>query len=153
MKRRHFVTSMGAVAGGLVVAGCTEQLGSDPAEDEEFFDLEGGVGEKAGEGGLKITEQRLFRTEAGFGVMGVVKNTSQDTYTFVQVRATLADENDDPITTFNESIGRNLGLKSVDTEAISELGPGEIWKFTVFFEDVKVENVASYRLIVSGEVA
>lgn len=153
MKRRKFVASTGAIAGNLLIAGCLGGSNADNSnkEDEEFWDLEGGVGEKSA-GNLKVTDLRLFKTSHGTGIMGTVKNTAQDPYTRVSVRVILVDKNNDPVQTFNESVGVELS-EGVDTEAIGDLGPGQIWKFTVFFEDISLENVARYRVIVDGEVA
>lgn len=154
MNRRQFITSSGTLVGGLLVAGCTEQssVGNTNREDEEFFDLEGGLGEQSEEN-LKVTNLRLFKTAHGVGILGKVKNVGKDIYTRVSVKVVLTDENNNPIQSFNESIGSGPGIKGVASEAIGDLKPGQIWKFTIFFEDISSENIASYRLIVDGEVA
>lgn len=149
---------MGAVAAAASFAGCNEggmnentpaKTGTSTeknvaAEEDDFFDLEEDDVTDDDEDALVIQNSRLVRTADGAGVFGDVKNTGNETFTFLEVTATLYDETDDVLGEF---------FDNSEDESIDELGPGEVWDFEIFFEDADLGAAASYSLSASGTVA
>lgn len=159
MNRRKFIATAGAGAASLALAGCTGEEGNggqneeEPGEtpqpgdeqitpaDEGVFDLE--EGEVTAEETLKVTMSSLFKTEdEGAGVMGTVKNTGEVPYTYVEAQATLYDETDDVLGEF---------FDNTEEEAIDDLGAGEIWQFSIFFDRADLGEAASYSINVFGD--
>lgn len=114
-------------------------------EQDDIFDWEKREPQNGNQNALKVQNSRLVRTAGeGAGVVGDVKNTGNQTFTFLQVQATLYDESDDVLGEF---------IDNSEQEAIDELQPGEVWDFEIWFENADLGNVASYSLSATGEVA
>lgn len=162
MERRKFLASIGSTAAVVSLAGCAgfggsgeaetdtpEKAGTSTnkqvaAEEDDIFDIKENDIADEDEDNLKIQNSRLVETEDGAGVFGDVKNTGNETFTFLEVTATLYDESDDVLGEF---------FDNTEGSAIDELEPGAVWDFEIFFEAADLGAVASYSLEATGEVA
>jgi hypothetical protein len=165
--RRRLLKTAGATAAGLSIAGClggaeaeNDGSGSPPGnegdagdepivpEDPGWFDIEGEIYEKKAADNLKITEHTLFRTPEAFGVLGTVKNVGNQPYTEVEVHARLVNGDDEVIDVWSDKLS--------EEESIDDLGPGEVWRFDVVFEEADPGDVLSknvrYQVWATGEV-
>ena len=158
MERRKFLASVGTVAATASLAGCSGFGGADedtPAkngtsqnkqvgvEENNLWDLEEQNVADDDEDALVIQNSRLVQTQNGAGVVGDVKNTGNETFTFLEVQATLYDESDDVLGEW---------IDNTEGEDIDSLAPGEVWDFEIWFENADLGSAASYSLSASGQV-
>ena len=160
MERRKFLASIATVAGTTSLAGCGAMNnnggGGDTPEkngtstdkevgvsEDEFFNIEENGVTDDDEDALVVQNSRLVRTSDGAGVVGEVKNTGNETFTSLEVTATLYDESDDVLGEF---------LDNTEDEAIGQLEPGAVWDFEIWFDNADLGSVASYSLSASGTV-
>lgn len=160
--RRKFIKTTGIAAGTVSIAGCMGNDGNGNAGgnggttttngggnkttnnesrdgDEDFWNVVEEINEKKT---LKVTQTRLYRTENGAGVYGVVKNTGNEPYSEVEAEVTLYDDKGEA---FNEFIDES------ETDEIDSLSPGGKWDFNVYFQEADWNRISKYVIDVSGE--
>lgn len=170
--RRAFLKRAGAVAVGVGVAGCSGESGDGTETDAGGTEAgettaaeqttaetetestgtastgtaeskEGTVVTAESTNGLNITEHDFFHAGDAAGVEGVVENTTDETFEYVEVTVSPLDESEQRLGKFYaSSVSQN-----VDT-----LPPGETWNFVVSFESGWVEQFETYEIWATGKV-
>lgn len=105
--------------------------------------MEGTVVTAESTNGLNITEHDFFHAGDAAGVEGVVENTTDKTFEYVEVTVSPLDESQQRLGKFYaSSVSQN-----VDT-----LPPGETWEFVVSFESGWLEQFETYEIWATGKV-
>lgn len=164
MERRKFLGKTAVLTAGVAgLAGCGSP--GEPADgtDTEFVDdeTEMGTGTEAGAetgtGGaadlngmvgetpdnVQVSNTQLQRSGGDAVVTGTVENTGDETLEEVEVQVTLLDENDEIIGQF---------FHDTEEAELESLEAGATWDFSVSFSEDDLEDAASYRIDVDGEI-
>lgn len=123
------------------------ETGGDNATDDDgenfafYEEIEAEVGDTPDN--LKVLEQRLFQTEQGAGVMGRVKNTGKNPYSYLEAQVTVYDDKDEVLFEL---------VDESEEDDIKTFPPGAVWDFVVDFEEAEPQNVARYTIEFDGDV-
>lgn len=155
LDRRKFVTSAGAVAATVGLAGCaggggnetgTETEAGAQGETQTGSPQEGDIDELEGKEGqmpnyLKLTNHFAYVSGDNVGVVGTLKNVGDQPLNEVEVEVTLRD-------------GDTVIGEFIDTseEEIETLRPGNSWRFNVVFEDENLAQGTGYTVSADAQV-
>jgi hypothetical protein len=167
MDRRTFITTTGATAAGLSIAGCLGGESGEATDAEpdasgndsgggggtgaagdarsDFLELEGEISADSA-GGLEVIERNLYATANGTGLTGTIENTGDQPYEFVEVNVTMYDDANEVLYEFLDE------TEEAEIDGIFE--PGERWNFNVRFQEVNdLSEIVRYTVPVNGDVA
>lgn len=148
MDRRTFIATAGVTAASVGLAGCGQQSndgngdetsGSDADDEFDWEELEAELGETPDS--IELMDSRLVETQSGAAVIGTLKNTGNNPYSFLEVEVTLNDGD----TVLGEWIDST-------EEEINDLGAGESWRFDATFDNENVYEATGYTINVDGDV-
>ncbi|MFC6826989.1 FxLYD domain-containing protein [Halopelagius fulvigenes] len=91
--------------------------------------------------GLNITEHNFFRSGDVAGVEGVLKNTSNKTFEYAEVKVSPVNETGDRAGQF---------YTSTQAQNVNTLKPGETWNFVVSFSSEWVQDFNKYEIWATG---
>jgi hypothetical protein len=134
---------------GTAQAGGANQTATEPDATEqatgtaagESQSVEGSVATEKMTDGLQITEHNFFVQGDVAGVEGVLKNTSQKTFEYAEVKVSPVDESGQEVGQF---------FSSTKAQNVDSLAPGETWNFVVSFSSNWVEKFDRYEIWATG---
>lgn len=141
MNRRSYM----ALTGGAVVTSLAGCSGEDPDFEEGNSDSDGGGGggsdEATVQDDVEILEHELVREDEGgvaeqVSVEGRAENTSDESFSYVEVRARFYNQNGDLLDSFLDNI--------------NDFGAGQTWAFEVMYPAIgeDAQEVADYDIAV-----
>ncbi|SDQ87224.1 hypothetical protein SAMN05216278_2871 [Halopelagius longus] len=119
---------------GTEATGTTESTGTSGS-------MEGTVVTAESTNGLNITEHNFFQSGDAAGVEGVLKNTTDKTFEYAEVKVSPLNETGDRAGQF---------YTSTEAQNVNTLKPGQTWNFVVSFSSEWVQDFNKYEIWATG---
>lgn len=178
MERRHFLRAIGAATGGIALAGCSGDAGTDGTDAQESTHTSTGdagstdsggaqsetaTGTDGGTAGTNGEDDLDLTGSVGLSPIGleITNRELYETNGEVGLRGTVknngeqAYESLEAVVTLHDDQGDALyefvdESEEADTDHLS---PGESWQLSVVFEEAKLSEVTGYRINLEGGTA
>jgi len=141
LNRRRYLTTLGATATSLALAGCSSDDSGDSSEGNANGNSGDSGGGDSGNGGgsnqpdVEILNHEFYEEEFSAGVRGTAVNNTDSELGYVEATVTFLDSE-------GTQIGEGL-------DNVSELAAGREWEFDCMYTDQDPERIDTYEIEVS----